>query len=332
MLDVPEHRAQEQAGQRRADELDEDVARHPPPREVAAQRERQRHGRVQVRAGDRAHEQDDRRHHQARRDDRRGQADLPLRVQKPAARGGQHQREGAQQLREQPPPFLARVIEVRTVPELKPEHVMRARERRSPARRVDLPGRRAAHSVRPRAASRCAGPSARLTGTLSVMPCFLPVKRTEQAANQQREPAPRLRLRDGNQGQPLASFHCRATSVPRPSPAPVLQVLIVVRGAPGRAGAKVPCRRAGPEVRSPQGPRRPAWPSLVARRTRQDVARCERVLLVHEIHARADAEDRLPALRVGRQERAPARPGHSSPATTCRSPITSSARCRCRAR
>jgi hypothetical protein len=68
-------------------------------------------------------------------------------MQKPAARGGQHQREGAQQLREQPPPFPARVIEVGTVPELKLKYVVRARERRPQRRGVDLPGSRAAHSI-----------------------------------------------------------------------------------------------------------------------------------------------------------------------------------------
>ena len=51
--------------------------------------------------------------------------------------GDQDQREGAQQLREQPPPFPARVIEVPTVPELKLKYVVRAREGQPPA----LPGR-----------------------------------------------------------------------------------------------------------------------------------------------------------------------------------------------
>ena len=37
----------------------------------------------------------------------------------------------------------------------------------------------------------------------------------------------------------------------------------------------------------------------------RDVGRCERVLLAHEVHARDDAEDPLPAPRVGRQERSP---------------------------
>jgi hypothetical protein len=102
-----------------------------------------------VRAGDRAHEQDDRHHHQARGHDRRGEADLPLRVQEPPARGRQDQREGAQQLRKQPPQLLARIIEVLTVPELQQEYVVRAREGRPQRRRVDLLGRCPTHSIRP---------------------------------------------------------------------------------------------------------------------------------------------------------------------------------------
>jgi Acyltransferase len=42
----------------------------------------------------------------------------------------------------------------------------------------------------------------------------------------------------------------------------------------------------------------------------RDVGRCLSVLLADEVHARGDAEDRLPATGVGGQERAPARPRH----------------------
>ena len=66
VLDVPEHREEEQAGEGGPDELDDDVAGHAHPGEVAAQGECQRDRRVQVRAGDRAHEQDDRHDHEAR--------------------------------------------------------------------------------------------------------------------------------------------------------------------------------------------------------------------------------------------------------------------------
>jgi hypothetical protein len=51
---------QDQGGQGGAGQLHHDVARDPVPREVAAQREGDADGRVQVRAGDLAHEQDDR--------------------------------------------------------------------------------------------------------------------------------------------------------------------------------------------------------------------------------------------------------------------------------
>ncbi len=77
MLNVPEHPAPKQPGQRRGGELDDDVARDTLPREVPAQRKGQRRGRVQcartapmnrmITVAVRA-----------RRDDRRRQADLPF--------------------------------------------------------------------------------------------------------------------------------------------------------------------------------------------------------------------------------------------------------------
>jgi hypothetical protein len=94
--------------------LDEDVPGDAPPREVAAQRERDADGRVEVGAGHLAHEQDDRRHHQRRRDHRRRPADrVRERLAHHAAAGrDQHQQGGAEQLGEQPPPLLRRVLEV----------------------------------------------------------------------------------------------------------------------------------------------------------------------------------------------------------------------------
>ena len=59
-------RLQEPGGQGGADQLDDDVAGHPPPREVPAQREGDADRRVEVGAGDLAHEQDDAHHHQRR--------------------------------------------------------------------------------------------------------------------------------------------------------------------------------------------------------------------------------------------------------------------------
>ena len=65
-------------------------------------------------------------HHQPGRDDRRGQADLALGVQQPAAGGDQDQHERAQQLGEQPPPLEPRIIEVLPRPELERQQVLRA--------------------------------------------------------------------------------------------------------------------------------------------------------------------------------------------------------------
>ena len=65
-----------------------------------------------MRAGDRAHEQDDRRHGQAGRNDGGREADLPLGVQDPTAGGGQQQHERAEDLREQPPVGEPGIFEV----------------------------------------------------------------------------------------------------------------------------------------------------------------------------------------------------------------------------
>jgi hypothetical protein len=65
-----------------------------------------------VRARDGAHEQDDREHHQAGRDDGRGEADLSLGVQEPTAGGDEHQHERPQQLREQPAVLELGLVEV----------------------------------------------------------------------------------------------------------------------------------------------------------------------------------------------------------------------------
>src|SRR4029077_1656968 len=86
----------------------------PPPRKVSAQRECDTHRRVEMRARDLAHEQDDRHHHQPGRDHRRGPADR-IRKRLPhnaATSGNQHQEERAQQLREQPPPLPRRILKV----------------------------------------------------------------------------------------------------------------------------------------------------------------------------------------------------------------------------
>ena len=51
VLDVAEDRQQEEAGERRSDQLDDDVAGQAFPREVAAQGEGEGDSRIQVRAG-----------------------------------------------------------------------------------------------------------------------------------------------------------------------------------------------------------------------------------------------------------------------------------------
>ena len=105
---------QEQSGEGGASELHDDVAGYPPPGKVAAQREGDAHSRVEVRARDLAHEEDDRHHHQPGCDHRRLSADLPRErvAHHPAARGHQHEEERAEQLGEEAPPFLTRILEV----------------------------------------------------------------------------------------------------------------------------------------------------------------------------------------------------------------------------
>ena len=113
MLDVAEHREQEQARERGPEQLGDDVAGHAPPRESRpATAKASETRRVQVGARDRAHEQDDRQHHQPGRHHRRGEADLALGVQQPAAGRHEHEHERAEQLREQPPVLEARILEL----------------------------------------------------------------------------------------------------------------------------------------------------------------------------------------------------------------------------
>jgi hypothetical protein len=102
-----------------------------------------------MRAGDRPHEQDDREHHQPRCDDRRREADLPLGVQNPATGGHEHQEEGSQQLREQPPVLQLRIVELRARAELEHQQVAR------PPRIVEREGRGFLNGHE--AQTRCAG-------------------------------------------------------------------------------------------------------------------------------------------------------------------------------
>ena len=90
MLDVPEHRIEEQAREDGPRELHQDVTRHAPPGEVVAQSEGDGRGGVEVGARDRAHEEDDRHDHEPRRHHGRGEADLAPCVQDCAAGGDEH--------------------------------------------------------------------------------------------------------------------------------------------------------------------------------------------------------------------------------------------------
>ncbi len=169
----PDQRPQQQRGQHRAGELGHDVGGYPPPGEIATQRKRGAHHRVEVRAGDGPHEQDDRHHHQGRGDHpgRRGDG-VPAepRVHHPGARRHQDQEEGTEQLGEQPPPLVPVIPEVELPddrvrpaegPEPGPHAVpahrdgpgegLRPRAVRAPPRTVRTLRRRAVRAFRPRA-------------------------------------------------------------------------------------------------------------------------------------------------------------------------------------
>jgi hypothetical protein len=121
-----------------------DVGRDPFPREVAPQRERGADDRIKVRAGHGAHEQDDRRDHQAWRGHPggggHGVAAEPG-VDHPAPDRDEDEEERAEHLGEQPPPFVAAVGEV----ELAGDRVRLAHRPQgdigAAQRRLPLPGR-----------------------------------------------------------------------------------------------------------------------------------------------------------------------------------------------
>ncbi len=68
------------------------------------------------------------------RDHRGGQADLALRVEQATAGGDQDQDEGPEKLGEEPPPLLARIVEVLAVAELERQQVPRSGVSGMPAR------------------------------------------------------------------------------------------------------------------------------------------------------------------------------------------------------
>ena len=102
-------------GEDGADDLGDDVAGDPAPREVAADRERQRHRRVEVGARDRAHEEDDPHDHHPGGEGLHRQGQVAADGQGPddaAAGRDEHQQERAPDLAEQAPELEAGVVEV----------------------------------------------------------------------------------------------------------------------------------------------------------------------------------------------------------------------------
>ena len=111
----PNSHCRTSAGQHGPDELGDDVAGHPLPGEVAAHGEGERDGRVQVGAADRAHEEDDGHHHDARRQclgrQRQARAERQ-RADHASARGHEHEQERPPRLAEEAPVLEALVLEV----------------------------------------------------------------------------------------------------------------------------------------------------------------------------------------------------------------------------
>ena len=95
-------------------ELNNDVARYPAPGEITPKGKRDADRGVQMRARDLAHEQDDAQHHQAGcHHGRRAADDAGERLAHHATPGGDYdEQEGAVQLEEQAPPFLAGIFEI----------------------------------------------------------------------------------------------------------------------------------------------------------------------------------------------------------------------------
>ena len=112
--DVAEGGAQQQRGQQRTQQLRENVAGHPAPPEVVAQRERDADDGVQVCPRHRTHEQVDRQHSQGRSGDFGDSPNLAggSVLDHGGAGSDQQQQERAEQSAEQPPPLVAEVGEV----------------------------------------------------------------------------------------------------------------------------------------------------------------------------------------------------------------------------
>ena len=128
------------------------------------------------------------------------------------------------------------------------KHVVRARERRPQRPRVDLLSRRVRSQRPPPARSRaCAGPSVRLTGTLSGPAPALPSTSTQQAPQRgPSRPCPIFACTTEKLGQPLPSSRCRTSGSSS------------FAGRPARQGPRSPSAGIGPGLPTVSWSRRAA--------------------------------------------------------------------------
>jgi hypothetical protein len=96
------------------EQLCQNIARHPTPREITPQRKCQSNCRVQMRANDHAHKVDDRHHHESGCYHLHAQGDSPasLGSHDPATGGDENQQERASCLGENATPFVRRIQKV----------------------------------------------------------------------------------------------------------------------------------------------------------------------------------------------------------------------------
>src|SRR5579875_3202196 len=114
VADVAEHAPEERRRQQAARKLGGHVSRHPPPGEMAPQREGDAHGWVQVGPADGAHEVDDGHDHERGRHHLGVERDLAVapRVNHWCSRSHEDQQERPERLRQQAPPLVGQVLEV----------------------------------------------------------------------------------------------------------------------------------------------------------------------------------------------------------------------------
>ena len=136
--------------------------------------------------------------------------------------GAQDQREGAQQIREQPRHSRRGSSKSAWFPELKPQHVVHARERRPQRRPVNLPGCRAAHRQHPPPVRPRACPDRPSSSQARCLSCLGPsANSTEAAPPSGPQAITSSSPSRGTGAGPRSSSHCSATSAPRPRACPV---------------------------------------------------------------------------------------------------------------